>query len=121
MIVEDEPRNAKLLRDLFQKFGYETMEAVDGEQGIAVARLRRPDIILMDIMMPKLDGYEATKVLKADIFTSSIPIIALTANAMRGDKEQLLDSGFNGYIAKPFDIRELLHTVEQYLTGEIIA
>ena len=91
------------------------MEATDGEQGVELARARKPDLILMDIMMPKMDGLEATRILKADTTTKNIPIIALTSYAMKGDKERALEAGCDGYIAKPVDIQELLKAVEHFL------
>ena len=118
LIVEDEPRNLKLLRDLLQRFGYETIEATDGEQGVELARARNPDLILMDIMMPKMDGIEATRILKADTATKNIPIIALTSYAMKGDKERTLEAGCDGYIAKPVDIQELLKAVEHFCSDK---
>ena len=114
LIVEDEPRNLKLFRDLLQRIGYETIEATDGEQGVELARARNPDLILMDIMMPKMDGIEATRILKADTATKNIPILALTSYAMKGDRERTLEAGCDGYIAKPVDIQELLKAVEHY-------
>ncbi len=116
LMVEDEPKNMKLLRDLLQKFGYETVEATDGEQGVELTRKIKPDLILMDIMMPKLDGFEATRILKADISTKDIPVVALTAFAMSGDKERALAAGCDGYITKPVDVNVLLKTVGQFLT-----
>ena len=114
LIVEDEPKNLKLGRDLLLRFGYKTIDATDGEQGIALARAKRPDLILMDIMMPKMDGLEATRILKADAVTKDIPIIALTSFAMKGDKEKAFEAGCNGYIAKLVDIKELLSLIEQF-------
>jgi two-component system cell cycle response regulator DivK len=114
LIVEDEPKNLKLVRDLLQRIGYKTIDATDGEQGITLARARRPDLILMDVMMPKMDGLEATRILKADAISKDIPIIALTSFAMKGDKEKALEAGCNGYIAKPVDIKELLSLIEQF-------
>jgi two-component system cell cycle response regulator DivK len=115
LMVEDEPKNMKLLRDLLQRFGYETIEAGDGEEGVALTRKIKPDLILMDIMMPKLDGLEATRILKADAATRDIPVVALTAFAMSGDRERALEAGCNGYITKPLDVRGLLSTVRQFL------
>jgi two-component system cell cycle response regulator DivK len=115
LIVEDEPRNTKLLRDVLQKFGYETLEAMDGQQGVKIAGDKLPDIILMDIMMPVMDGLEATRLLKADANTRHIPVLALTSYAMTGDKEKTIQAGCDGYIAKPIDIREVLKTIEHYL------
>ena len=116
LIVEDEPRNLKLLRDLLQRFGYEILEASDGEQGVKSAGEKMPDLILMDIMMPKMDGLEATRIIKADTKTKHIPIIALTSYAMKGDREKAIEAGCDGYIAKPIDIKEVLKTIETYLT-----
>ena len=116
LIVEDEPRNLKLLRDLLQRFGYEILEALDGEQGVKLAGDKIPDLILMDIMMPKMDGLEATRIIKADTKTKHIPIIALTSYAMKGDREKTVEAGCDGYIAKPIDIKEVLSAIEHYLT-----
>ena len=116
LIVEDEPKNMKLLRDLLQRFGYEILEASDGEQGVKSAGEKMPDLILMDIMMPKMDGLEATRIIKADNKTRHIPVIALTSYAMKGDREKTIEAGCDGYIAKPIDIKEVLKTIETYLT-----
>jgi CheY-like chemotaxis protein len=116
LIVEDEPKNMKLLRDLLQRFGYEILEASDGEQGVKLAGEKIPNLILMDIMMPKMDGLEATRIIKLDIKTKHIPIIALTSFAMKGDRERTIEAGCDGYIAKPIDILEVLKTIEHYLT-----
>ncbi len=117
LIVEDQPKNLKLIRDLLQVSGYTTIEATDGQQGVELAKARKPDLILMDIMMPKMDGIEATRILKADPGTRNIPILVLTSHAMKGDKEKILEAGCNGYIAKPFDIRDLLRKVAEYFSG----
>jgi two-component system, cell cycle response regulator DivK len=116
LIVEDEPKNMKLLRDLLQRFGYEIIEASDGEQGVKLAGEKIPNLILMDIMMPKMDGLEATRIIKLDIKTKHIPIIALTSFAMKGDRERTIEAGCDGYIAKPIDILEVLKAIEHYLT-----
>jgi two-component system cell cycle response regulator DivK len=116
LIVEDEPRNMKLLHDLLQRFGYEIIEASDGEQGVKLAGEKIPDLILMDIMMPKMDGLEATRIIKADEKTKRIPIIALTSYAMKGDREKTIEAGCDGYIAKPIDIKEVLKAIEHFLT-----
>ncbi len=117
LIVEDEPRNLTLLRDLLQVSGYTTIEATDGEKGVELARAKKPDLILMDVQMPEMDGLEATRILKADATTSNIPVLALTSYAMKGDKERILEVGCDGYLAKPFDIQELLQKVGEYLSG----
>ena len=115
LIVEDEPKNMKLLRDLLQRFGYEILEASDGEEGVKSAGEKIPNLILMDIMMPKMDGLEATRIIKANTQTKQIPIIALTSYAMKGDRERTIEAGCDGYIAKPIDIQEVLKTIEHFL------
>ncbi len=117
LIVEDEPKNMTLLRDLLQVSGYSTIEATDGKQGVELAKESKPDLILMDIQMPVMDGLEATRILKADDTTSNIPVLALTSYAMKGDEERILQAGCDGYLAKPFDIQELLKSVAEYLSG----
>ena len=115
LIVEDDPKSLTLLRDLLQVSGYSTIEATDGKQGIESAKTGTPDLILMDIQLPEIDGLEATRILKADVTTSNIPVIALTAYAMKGDKERALEAGCDGYLTKPIDIKELLKMVTEYL------
>ncbi len=115
LIVEDETKNLKLFCDLLQRFGYVTIEATDGEKGVELAKAEKPDLILMDVQMPKMDGFEATRILKADITTKNIPIVAVTSYAMKGDKERMLKMGCDAYITKPVDIEELLKVVAQYL------
>lgn len=115
LIVEDNPKNMKLFRDVLQFRGYETIEAESAETGIALARERVPALILMDIQLPNMDGRGAMKVLKSDEKTRDIPIIAVTSFAMKGDRERFLADGFNGYVAKPVDIKELPRLVEQHL------
>jgi two-component system cell cycle response regulator DivK len=117
LIIEDNAKNLKLVRDVLQFHGYATLEAETGEAGIALARERHPALILMDVQLPGMDGRAAVKVLKTDVSTQPIPIIALTAFAMKGDRESLLAEGFDGYIAKPVDIKELPKVVERYLHG----
>jgi two-component system, cell cycle response regulator DivK len=115
LIVEDDPRNLKLIRDLLQIRGYTTLEATDGKQGVDMARAKMPDLILMDIQMPVMDGFEAISILKADLVTKSIPIIALTAFAMQGDREKCMEAGCNDYITKPLDTRAFVTKVKEYL------
>ncbi len=117
LIIEDDPRNLTLFRDLLQISGYKTIEASDGKQGIELAKAKKPDLILMDIQMPGMDGLEATRILKADATTSNIPVIALTAYAMKGDKERILEAGCDGYLAKPINTDEFLKEVAEYLSG----
>ena len=115
LIVEDDPMNLKLIRDLLWIRGYTTLEATDGKQGIDMARAKMPDLILMDIQMPVMDGFEAISILKADPVTKSIPIIALTAFAMQGDRKKCMDAGCSEYITKPLDTRAFVTTVKEYL------
>jgi two-component system, cell cycle response regulator DivK len=117
LIIEDNPKNLKLIRDLLQFKGYRTSEAATAEAGIDLAREQRPTLILMDIQLPGMDGREAMKILKGDGATSEIPIIALTASAMKGDREALLAEGFDGYIAKPINIKEVPDVVASYVSA----
>lgn len=117
LLVEDDSKNLKLVRDLLQVSGYTTIEATDGKQGVELAKARNPDLILMDVQMPVMDGLKATRILKADAATRSIPIVALTAQAMNGDKEKVLQAGCDGYLTKPLDVPKLLETVAKYLSG----
>ena len=116
LIVEDDTKNMTLFRDLLQVSGYSIIEANDGKQGVELARAKKPDLILMDIQMPEMDGLEATRILKADATTSNIPVIALTSYAMKGDREKMLEAGFDGYLSKPIDIKELLGEVAKYIS-----
>ena len=118
LIVEDEPKNLTLFRDLLQRFGYVTIEATNGRDGVDLARARNPDLILMDIQLPVMDGLEATRILKSDAETKDIPILALTSYAMKGDRDKILQAGCDGYLAKPVDVREFLSTVMQYLSTQ---
>jgi CheY-like chemotaxis protein len=111
LIVEDEPLNMKLFRDLLQVNGYVTFEARNGKQGVEIAREKQPDLILMDIQMPVMDGLEATRILKSDPLTASIPIIALTSAVMTGDREKAVQAGFDSFMSKPVDIHDFLEKV----------
>ena len=116
LIVEDEPKNLKLIQDLLQASRYTTIEATDGRQGVELARDRKPDLILMDIQLPVMDGLEATRILKADTSTRDMPIIALTSYAMAGDEERAREAGCDGYITKPIDTRGFLKKVGEYFS-----
>ena len=116
LIVEDEPKNLKLLRDLLQVWGYETLEAGNGKEGIEEASAHKPDLILMDIQMPVMGGLEATSILKAEAETKDIPIIALTSYAMKGDEDKMMAAGCDGYITKPIDTREFQRKIREYLS-----
>jgi len=118
LIIEDNPKNLKLIRDLLQFKGYTILAAETGEVGIKLAQERCPALILMDVQLPGIDGRAVAKILKEDANTHHIPILALTAYAMKGDRESLLAEGFDGYMSKPIDIKELPKVVESYLSGQ---
>src|SRR5579864_3633978 len=107
LVVEDNDKNLKLVRDLLQLRGYRVLEARTAEQGLRLAAERTPGIVLMDIQLPDLDGVSALKRLRADPVTAAVPVVALTAFAMKDDRERFLAAGFDGYIPKPIDIRAL--------------
>ncbi len=117
LIVDDNRDNRELVVKILQRQGYRTCEAIDGEDAIDQAKAERPDLILMDISLPKIDGMEATRQLHAMVEFSATPIIALTAHAMRGDREKALAAGCCDYIAKPINIRELPAQVASHLNG----
>lgn len=120
LYVEDNPRNMRLVRKLLEHAGYTVLEAYDGESGINVAVDHRPDLILMDVNLPDIDGLKVTARLKKTPTTSHIPVIALTANAMHGDKEKCLSAGCDGYMPKPISKTVLLETVAATLKHETI-
>lgn len=115
LIVDDDAKTRKLLRAMLQNSGYEIIEAENGEQGIKLAKENIPDLILMDIEMPVMDGMSAFKVIRADESTKNISVIALTSYAMKGDKEKFLAEGFNSYIAKPIDVKEFMKIVKKHI------
>jgi two-component system cell cycle response regulator DivK len=118
LIVEDHPLNLKLLRDLLEAHGYRTLETGDGLEALNLARQFRPDLILMDLQLPDVSGLELTRWLRREPGTQNIPIIAVTAFAMREDEKRSLDSGCNAYIAKPVSIRRLLDLIASLLRNE---
>ena len=115
LYVEDNPRNMRLVRKFLEHAGYDVLEAVNGLTGLDVAAREHPDVILMDINLPDIDGLEATERLKATPDLQRIPVIALTANAMHGDKERCLAGGCDGYIPKPINKADLLETVATFV------
>jgi two-component system cell cycle response regulator DivK len=117
LVVEDNPRNLKLVRVLLEGEGYEVLETGHGERVVHLARSWRPDLILMDIQLPGMDGLAATRELKADPATRDIPIIAMTALAMKGDRERALEAGCDAYIRKPMRTVEFLRAVSELLGG----
>lgn len=117
LVIEDNVSNMKLATFLLESAGHTVIAATDAEAGIATAAAERPDLVLMDIQLPGMDGLQATALLKAGAETSSIPVIALTALAMKGDAERIHCAGCDGYIAKPMAYKEFLATVERFLPG----
>jgi CheY-like chemotaxis protein len=115
LIVEDNARNLKLARDVLNHVGYRTLEAENAEDGLALARAERPDLVLMDVQLPGMDGVEALARLRTDPLTADIPVVALTAFAMREDRDRLLAVGFDAYLEKPIDVREFPRQVEAVL------
>ena len=113
-MVEDNAKNMTLLRDVLRATGYRTLEASTGRQALTLATERGPALVLMDIRLPDMDGVEALRRLRSDERTASIPVLAITAEAMDGDRTRFRDAGFDGYLSKPIDIDELLTTVEQH-------
>ena len=115
LVVEDQEDNRQILRDLLGTVGYEMIEAEDGEQALVQAAKHRPDLILMDIQLPILDGYEATRRIKADPALKAIPIIVVTSYALSGDEEKARAAGCDAYVAKPYSPTELLEKINEYL------
>jgi two-component system cell cycle response regulator DivK len=115
LIVEDQEDNRMILRDLLSRAGYELIEAVNGEDGVAQALKRRPDLILMDIQLPVIDGYEATRRIKSNADLKSVPVIAVTSYALSGDEMKARAAGCDAYVAKPFSPRQLLSKVQEFL------
>jgi two-component system, cell cycle response regulator DivK len=115
LVVEDQEDNRQILRDLLGSVGYEMSEAENGEEAIAAVAKRRPDLILMDIQLPVMDGYEATRRIKADPATKSIPIIVVTSYALSGDEGKARAAGCDAYVTKPYSPRQLLAKVREFL------
>jgi two-component system cell cycle response regulator DivK len=118
LIVEDNEKNLKLVRDVLQVKGYETLEAGTGEDGLKIAREKKPALILMDIQLPGMSGIEALKALRTAPATASIPVIAITASVMQQDRQQIMSAGFNGFIEKPINLRTFLDTVQKALQAK---
>jgi two-component system cell cycle response regulator DivK len=119
LVVEDNERNMKLFRDVLDASGYRTLEATTGGEAIAMASEYAPDLVLMDIQLPDLDGVHALHRLRANARTATIPVLALTAQAMQGDRERFLAEGFDGYVSKPVNVRELLGIIRQHCEGPV--
>lgn len=115
LVIEDHPPNATLVCDVLEFHDFETRWAMDGLEGLAMIRERTPDLILMDIQMPRMDGYTLARLLKSDPSTAEIPIIALTARAMPGDANKAIEAGCDGYLTKPVNTRALPTTLRDFL------
>ena len=113
LIVEDNDKNMKLARDVLQVKGYQTLEAVTGEEGVKLAREKNPDLVLMDIQLPGINGIEAFKQLRADAKTKAIPVIALTASVTPTDRSAINAAGFDAFLGKPINLKEFLETVKR--------
>ena len=115
LIIEDNLLNMKLFRDLLEAHGYNTIQARDGTVGLAMAREHRPDLVLMDIQLPEISGLEVTRLMKQDENLKAIPVIAVTAFAMKGDEEKILEGGCAAYLAKPIAVTPFIETVRKFL------
>jgi two-component system cell cycle response regulator DivK len=116
LVIEDQEDNRRIVRDLLTSVGYELIEAVTGQEGVAMAESQRPDLILMDIQLPGLDGYEATRRIKAKPELRQIPIIAVTSYALSGDEVKAREAGCDDYVTKPFSPRALLAKIREHLS-----
>ncbi len=119
LVVEDQEDNRRIVRDLLTNAGYEIIEAVTGDEGVVMAETRVPDLILMDIQLPGIDGYEATRQIKAKPALNHIPIIAVTSYALSGEENKALEAGCDAYFAKPYSPRELVAKIREYVSSEL--
>ena len=115
LVVEDQEDNRRIVRDLLSASGYQFIEATTGEEGLKLATSEKPDLILMDIQLPGMDGYEVTRRIKANPELNPIPIIVVTSYALSGDDKKAFDAGCNGYVTKPFSPRVLLAKIREFL------
>ena len=115
LVVEDDSKSRKLVRDLLTVKGYTLVEAETGEEGVRLAQERRPSLVLMDIRLPGIDGIQALERLRAEVATREIPVMAMTASVMAGDRRKVLDAGFDAFLSKPIKIRDFLAAVEELL------
>ena len=112
LIIEDNDKNLELVRDILQAKGYSTLEAGTAEGGLEIARRQKPDLVLMDIQLPGMDGIQALKALRDNPKTAALPVVAITASVMKADREQIMRAGFDGFIEKPITVRSFLEAVE---------
>jgi two-component system cell cycle response regulator DivK len=115
LIVEDNEKNMKLVRDVLQFKGYETIEAVTGTDGVRLAKERKPDLVLMDIQLPDIDGITALAQIRADAQTQKIPVVAVSASVMPDDQQRIIASGFDAYVTKPINVKNFVETVERFV------
>lgn len=115
LVIEDQEDNRAILRDLLSATGFDLIEAVNGAEGVAKAAAEKPDLILMDIQMPVMDGYEATRRIKADPATAAIPVVAVTSYALSGDEAKTKAAGCDGYVTKPYSPRQMLTVIRGFL------
>lgn len=114
LVVEDNQDNMTLIQDVLHSLGHSVLQAKDGKSGVELATTQHPDLILMDLSLPIMDGWTATRTIKANNITSHIPILALTAHAMMGDREKALEAGCDDYLSKPINLRELANKIDEY-------
>ena len=119
LIVEDNEKNMKLARDVLQAKGYATLEAVNGEDGVRLALEHTPDLVLMDIQLPDINGVEAFRRIRAHAATAAVPVVAFTASVTPMDRHRITDAGFDGFIGKPVNLKEFLETVRTTLAGKV--
>lgn len=119
LIVEDNAKNLKLVRDVLQVKGYATLEATSAEDGIRLATDRKPDLVLMDIQLPGMNGIDALRVLRGNADTAAIPVIAVTASVMQQDRKLIMDAGFDAYVGKPINLKEFLEAVRVALERRV--
>ena len=117
LIVEDNEKNMKLARDVLQAKGYQTLEAVTGEEGVKLAREKKPDLVLMDIQLPGINGIEAFKQIRGNATTKGIPVVALTASVTPTDRSAISAAGFDAFVSKPINLKEFLDTVQRLVAG----
>ena len=117
LIVEDNDKNMKLARDLLQAKGYATLEAVNGEDGVRIGLEQVPDLVLMDIQLPDINGIEAFHRLRSDPRTAKVPVVAFTASVTAGDRSKITEAGFDGFLGKPINLKEFLATVKRMVEG----
>ena len=118
LIVEDNEKNMKLARDILNAKGYRTIEAITGEEGVKLAKEKLPDLVLMDIQLPGMNGIEAFRQIRADAKTSGIPVVALTASVTPTDRSEITAAGFDAFIGKPINLKEFVATVKRLIEGK---